>query len=233
MPIQVASPAMPESAESGPVLEVGDKLSREEFERRYGRMPHVKKAELIEGIVYVPSPLRARRHGKPHSALGTWLGVYAAETAGVECFDNPTVRLDLDNEPQPDSVLIKSRESGGQVYISEDDYIEGAPDFVAEIVASSSAYDLHQKKGAYRRNGVLEYLAWITGEKRVLWWELRDGEYQEIAPAADAMLKSRVFPGLWLDAAALLPSDMKGVLTALRRGLDSSEHAAFVASLRQ
>ena len=222
---------MPESAESGPVLEPGDKLSREEFERRYQRMPHVKKAELIEGVVYMPSPLRARKHGKPHNEIGTWLGVYAAESPGVECFDNSTVRLDLDNEPQPDLVLVKSPEHGGQVHISEDDYIEGAPDLVAEIVASSSAYDLHQKKGAYRRNGVLEYLAWITGEKRVIWWELRDGEYHEIAPAADGLLKSRVFPGLWLDTAALLRGDMKSVLAALRSGLDSSEHAAFVGSL--
>src|SRR5688572_15224230 len=108
MPTQVAPSAMPESAESGPVLEPGDKLSREEFERRYQRMPHVKKAELIEGVVYMPSPLRARKHGKPHNEIGTWLGVYAAETPGVECFDNSTVRLDLDNEPQPDLVLIKS-----------------------------------------------------------------------------------------------------------------------------
>jgi Uma2 family endonuclease len=211
-----------------PLLEPGDRLSREEFERRYERMPHIKKAELIEGIVYMPSPLRAKSHGEPHNRLGTWLGIYAAETAGVGCFDNSTVRLDLDNEPQPDLVLIKLPAKGGQARISADDYIEGAPELAVEIVASSSAYDLHQKKGAYRRNGVCEYLAWITGESRLVWWELRHGEYHEIAPDADGVLKSRAFPGLWLDAAALLRGDMKAVLASLRRGLEGLDHDAFL-----
>ena len=213
-----------------PPLEPGDRLSRDEFERRYERMPHVKKAELIEGIVYMPSPVRALKHAIPHSQLATWLGTYAAETSGVECADNSTVRLDLDNEPQPDLVLIKPPAKGGQARISADDYIEGAPELAVEIVGSSRAYDLHQKKGAYRRNGVCEYLAWITGESRLVWWELRQGEYQEIAPDADGLLKSRAFPGLWLDAPALLRGDMKAVLAALRRGLDGSEHRDFVAA---
>ena len=211
-----------------PSLQNGDRLRSQEFLRRYEAMPEVKKAELIEGIVYMPSPLRAKSHGEPHNRLGTWLGTYAAETAGVGCFDNSTVRLDLDNEPQPDLVLIKLTTKGGQARISADDYIEGAPELAVEIVASSSAYDLHQKKGAYRRNGVCEYLAWITGESRLVWWELRQGEYQEIAPDADGLLKSGVFPGLWLDAATLLRGDMKAVLASLRRGLESAEHGAFL-----
>src|SRR5947207_7221798 len=95
-------PAGPAAEASAPLLEAGDQLSREEFEWRYERMPHLKKAELIEGTVYMPSPARYHMHAKPHSQLGTWLGFYAAETPGVECADNSTVRLDLDNEPQPD-----------------------------------------------------------------------------------------------------------------------------------
>jgi len=232
MAIPAAPTARPEHrtpVAAGPLLEPGDRLSRAEFERRYERMPSVKKAELIEGIVYMPSPLRARKHAKPHSQLGTWLGTYAAETPVVECFDNSTVRLDLDNEPQPDLVLLKLPERGGQARISDDDYIEGAPELAVEIVGSSQAYDLHQKKGAYRRNGVREYLAWITGEKRLLWWELRDEEYQEIVPDADGLLKSRIFPGLGLDSGALLRGDMKAVLAVLRRGLDSPERGAFIA----
>ena len=209
-------------------LEAGDRLSRAEFERRYQRMPRVKKAELIEGTVYMPSPVRARTHGKPHIRLATWLGAYEAETAGVECFDNSTVRLDLDNEPQPDLVLMKLPTKGGQARISGDDYVEGAPELVVEIVGSSRAYDLHQKKGAYRRNAVREYMAWITTENRLVWWELREGEYQEIAPQANGLLCSVVFPGLWLDAEALLRGDMKAVLAALRRGLDSPEHDDFL-----
>jgi Uma2 family endonuclease len=134
----------------------------------------------------------------------------------------------LDNEPQPDLVLIKAPAKGGQARISADDYIEGAPELVVEIVASSRAYDLHQKKGAYRRNGVREYLAWITGDQRLVWWELGEGDYREIAAAADGLLKSGVFAGLWLDTRALLRGDMKAVLAALRRGLESPEHGTFV-----
>jgi Uma2 family endonuclease len=209
-----------EPGPAAPLLEPGDRLSREEFESRYERMPHLKKAELIEGTVYMPSPTRYKMHAEPHGQLGLWLGVYASEAPGVRCADNPTVRLDLDNEPQPDLVLLKLPAQGGQARISADDYIEGAPELVVEIVGSSRAYDLHPKKTAYRRNGVREYLAWITGEQRLVWWELAGGEYREIAPAPDGLLRSRVFPGLWLDAAALLRGDMKAVLVAVRRGLE-------------
>jgi Uma2 family endonuclease len=215
---------------AAPLLEPGDRLSRSEFERRYERMPLLKKAELIEGTVYMPSSIRTGRHAKPHSHLAGWLAVYVSETPGAECFVNSTVRLDLENEPQPDLVLIKTPAQGGQTRISHDDYLEGAPELAVEIVGSSQAYDLHQKKRAYRRNGVREYLAWITGENRLVWWELREEEYQEILPAEDGLLKSGVFPGLWLDPAALLRADLKSVFVALRRGLDSPEHRAFVAT---
>jgi len=216
------------SGTAGPLLEAGDRLSREEFERRYERMPNVKKAELIEGIVYMPSPVRAKNHGLPQYNIAGWLWSYASETPGVEGADNSTVRLDLDNEPQPDLILFKLPARGGQTRFSADDYIEGAPELVVEIVGSTRAYDLHQKKGAYRRNGVREYLAWITDEDRLLWWELREGEYQEILPQPDGVLKSNVFPGLWLDARAMLRDDKKAVLATLRQGLDSPEHGAFL-----
>jgi Uma2 family endonuclease len=231
MAVHAASSLQPGAAVAAePPLEAGDRLSREEFERRYDRMPHLKKAELIEGIVYMPSPVRAGTHGEPHSLLGGWLVVYASETPGVRCFDNASVRLDLDNEPQPDLVLMKDPAKGGSARISADDYIEGAPEFVAEIAASSRGYDLHQKKDAYRRNGVREYLAWITGEKRLVWWRLREGEFEEIAPATDGLLRSGIFPGLWLDTIALLSGDAKAVLGTLRRGLDSPERRTLLTS---
>jgi len=221
-------PAGAQVADAEALLEPGDRLSRDEFERRYERMPHLRKAELIEGIVYIPSPVRVNKHGEPHIRLAGWLQVYQAETPGVRCADNSTVRLDLDNEAQPDLLMIKTPERGGQSRVSNDDYLEGAPELVVEIVASSRAYDLHQKKGAYRRNGVREYLAWTTTEQRLVWWELRDGDYQEMLPDGEGVLKSRVFPGLWLDVAALLRGDMKMVLATLRRGLESPEHRDFV-----
>src|SRR2546427_3449968 len=84
-----------------PPLEGGDRLTRSEFERRYDAMPQLKKAELIEGVVYMPSPVRCKSHGQPHGQIMSWVGVYSAATPGVDFADNATLRLDPDNEPQP------------------------------------------------------------------------------------------------------------------------------------
>lgn len=141
-------------------MQSGDRLSRAEFERRYAAATDVNKADLIEGIVYLASPLRHRQHGKPHSRVITWLGIYQALTPGVDLSDAPTVRLDLDNEPQPDAVLFIEAAAGGQTRISADDYIEGSPELIVEIAASSAAIDRGTKKQVYRRNGVREYVIW-------------------------------------------------------------------------
>jgi Uma2 family endonuclease len=221
MTVAIANPDVSTAEEAAHLwLENGDRLSRAEFERRYQRLPEVKKAELIEGTVYMPSPARLQRHSSPHARLAGWLVTYEAATPGVVVGDNATVRLDLDNEPQPDLLLLRLPEAGGQARLSADDYVEGAPELVAEIVASSHAYDLHQKKEAYRRNGVSEYLAWIVEESRIIWWELREGVYVEIPPASDGSLRSRVFPGLWLDPAALVRGDLRQVFNSLQRGID-------------
>jgi Uma2 family endonuclease len=209
-------------AEVVPELENGDHLSRTEFERRYRAMAEVKKAELIEGVVYMPSPVRARKHGQPHSDIVTWLGTYVAAMPGVMACDNTTVRLDLDNEPQPDALLRVEETFGGQSRISEDDYIEGAPELIVEIASSSAAYDAHEKLQVYRRNGVQEYVIWFTGERRICWYRLREGRYQALTPDEQGVFQSEVFPGLWLDVPALLEGRLRDVLTILQRGLESS-----------
>ena len=214
-----------------PPLESGDRLSRHEFERRYTAMPHIKKAELIEGVVYVASPLRFNSHGKPHGDLIIWLGTYKVYTPGVELGDNSTVRLDLDNEPQPDAVLLIDERLGGQARISDDDYIEGAPELVAEVAASSAANDLYDKKRAYRRNGVKEYIVWQSLENKLDWFSLQNEEYVSLEPGTDGVIKSRVFPGLWLDIQALRTGKMTQVLAVLQQGLHSQEHADFVQQL--
>jgi Uma2 family endonuclease len=227
------NPVNPVAGESAriPPLENGDRLTRAEFERRYAAMPRLKKAELIEGIVHMPSPVHLSRHAKPHAQLIGWLHHYEAATPGVELADNATVRLDLDNEPQPDVILRILPKAGGQSGDSPDDYVVGAPELIAEVASSSAAYDLHEKKRAYRRNGVREYLVWLVDETRVEWWELQTGEYVDL-PTEDGVLKSRVFPGLWLDAQALVLGESAKVLAQLQRGLATSEHAAFAAGLR-
>lgn len=215
-----------------PPLESGDRLTRYEFERRYHAMPHLKKAELIEGVVYLPSPLRFEPHAEPHGNLITWLGVYKAMTPGVRMGDNPTVRLDLDNEPQPDAVLLIDEAAGGRSRLSEDGYIEGAPELVAEVAASSAAYDLYEKKTVYRRNGVREYIVWQVLDQKLDWFMLQDEEYIVQEPDEAGIIQSKVFPGLWLAVLSLLQGDMATVLTLVQKGLQSPEHAAFVKQLK-
>ncbi|UZQ53442.1 Uma2 family endonuclease [Trichothermofontia sichuanensis B231] len=212
-----------------PPLESGDRLSRAEFERRYAAMPQLRKAELIEGVVYVASPLHAQAHGKPHGSIMTWLGVYSAATPGLGCYDAPTVRLDANNEPQPDAVL--RWEQGGQSRISADDYIEGAPELIAEIAASSASYDLHDKLRVYQRNGVQEYLVWRTYNQAIDWFYLDQGVYQTLVPGANGIYRSQQFPGLWLAAERLLAHDLAAVLDVLQQGINTPEHQAFVKQL--
>jgi Uma2 family endonuclease len=214
-------------------LENGDRLTREEFERRYQAMPHFTKAELIEGVVYVPPPVRHRHHGQPHIDLSGWLVQYQASTPGVEASDNSTVRLDLDNEPQPDALLFIAPECGGQIRISEDGYIEGAPELVVEVASSSASYDLHTKLQVYRRNGVREYLVWRVLDQEIDWFVLQAGQYQRLPGDTSGVYRSSVFPGLWLDTAALLRGDLATVLALVQQGVKSPEHAAFVADLQE
>ncbi|TRU68244.1 MAG: Uma2 family endonuclease [Microcystis viridis Mv_BB_P_19951000_S69] len=212
-----------------PPLENGDKLTRWEFERRYQAMPHLKKAELIEGIVYMASPLRFESHAEPHANIIGWLALYKAATPGVRLGDNATVRLDIDNEPQPDALL--RIEKGGQSIISQDDYVEGAPELIVEIAASSASYDVHQKLNVYRRNQVQEYLVWRFYEREFDWFRLQAGEYIKLEPHSDGIIRSQIFPGLWLDKNALLMGDLGKVLVILQQGLETAEHRDFVHKL--
>lgn len=214
-----------------PPLVAGDRLTRDEFERRYDAMPGLKKAELIEGVVYMPSPVRCGAHGDPHALLVVWLGHYWVATPAVQVLVETTVRLDLDNEPQPDAMLRIRPAAGGQSRTSADDYVEGAPELAAEVTASTASYDLHDKLRAYRRNGVREYVVWRTLDQALDWFALRGGRYEPLVPDADGLLRSEVFPGLWLDAAALLRGDLARVVSALQAGLASPEHRAFLARL--
>jgi Uma2 family endonuclease len=215
-----------------PPLENGDRLTRAEFERRYEAMPHVKKAELIEGVVYMPSPVHFKTHGEPHAFVVGWLASYSATTSGVTSGDNATVRLDLDNEVQPDALLRLDETLGGASSISDDDYIEGPPELIVEIAASSVSQDLHAKKKVYRRNGVQEYLVWRVYDETLDWFHLEGGEYRRLE-AEDGIIRSRVFPGLHLAVEALLKGDLATVLNVLQRGTETEEHAAFVERLSQ
>jgi Uma2 family endonuclease len=215
-----------------PPLHAGDHLSRVEFERRYEAHPEIKKAELIDGVVYMPSPLRFPEHAEPHFQLNTWLGLYCFATPGVQGGDNATIRLDLENEVQPDALLRLETELGGRSRVTEDHYLEGPPELALEIAASSASYDLHMKLRAYQRSGVEEYIAVQMYERRIDWFRLREGVYQPLQPDAAGILCSEIFPGLCLNTTAFWAGDMVQVLATLQEKLTSPEHAAFVANLQ-
>jgi Uma2 family endonuclease len=199
-----------------PVLESGDHLTREEFHRLYCLRPDIKKAELVEGVVYVASPVRFHMHGEPHGAIVGWLSVYCARHPDVLLGDNATVYLDEVNEVQPDAFLF--REEPGGPRITEGDYVEGAPQLVIEIAASPASYDLHSKLEAYRRNGVSEYVVWRVQNSMLDWFRLHEGEYVWVEPDEDGVIESAQFPGLRLNVPKLLAGDVAGVLAELDWG---------------
>ena len=214
-------------------LQNGDHLTATEFLRRYEAMPEVKKAELIQGKVYLmASPVRIDVHGQPEGLLQTWLGVFSAATPGVKHAVNSTTQLGPDDVPQPDAMLRLVPECGGQARIGAKGYLAGAPDFVAEVSGSSASYDLHEKRDSYRRAGVREYLVWRTLDGEVDAWSLVEESYQTWKPGEDGILRSAVFPGLWLDVRALILEDGAAVLATLSQGLASPEYAQFARALR-
>lgn len=193
-------------------------------------MPEIKKAELIEGIVYMGSPVYVS-HAAPDSLIQTWLGYYAARTPGTVGLTNVTFRLDSDNVVQPDCLLRIASEFGGQMRVDEDGYLRGAPELVVEIAATSAAIDFHQKRRVYRRAGVREYLIWRTLDQKFDWLILAQDEYQASAPDARGVISSLHFPGLALAVDALLARDAAKTLDVLQDALQQPAHASFVAAL--
>jgi Uma2 family endonuclease len=150
-------------------------------------------------------------------------------TPGVDLGVETTVFLDGDNEPQPDALL--RIENGGNSRITEDDYIQGAPELIVEIAASTASKDLHDKKKAYRRNGVQEYIVWQINKQRLHWFRLEKGKYISLKPDENGAIRSQVFPGLWLAVPALLSGDLPAVVEVLQEGINSAEHGEFVGGL--
>ncbi len=212
-----------------PPLENGDHLDQKTFHERYEAMPETVRAELIGGIVFMASPLK-RPHGRSHPRVLQWLLDYEDATPGTEAYDNATNILGPQSEPQPDACLLIATPSIGQTR-DEDEYIVGAPELIVEIATSPHAIDLHRKRDDYQRAGVREYVVVVLRRPRVIWWALRNGTFAELPLGADGIFRSEVFPGLWLDPAALLRLDRAGVRAVLQQGLATPEHAAFVARL--
>jgi Uma2 family endonuclease len=222
----------PQPPKPVPPLQNGDRLDAEEFERRFNAMRGLTRAELIDGVVYMPPPVSDEDHGSPHFDLTGWLAMYRFATPGIMGGNNSTLRLDPRNRPQPDAFLRIVPECGGRARRDLDGYLVAAPDLICEVAASSASYDLGVKLDLYRRIEVREYVAWRVYDVSVDWRVLRNGVYEPITPGSDGILRSEVFPGLWLDAAALIAGDVAALLRTTQQGLASPEHAAFVAQLQ-
>src|SRR5947209_447144 len=176
-------------------LENGDRLTREEFERRYEAMPDIK-AELLEGVVYMASPVNHKKHGRPHSRVTVWLGFYAVGTPGVDFGSDSSLKLDRKNEPQPDALLYVLPSHGGQAQFDDEGYFTTSPDWAGEVAASSVSYDLHEKLEIYRRHGVKEYMVWRVVDREIDWFILHGDQYERLPLSEDGLYKSEAFPGL-------------------------------------
>jgi Uma2 family endonuclease len=206
------------------LFEPGDRLTREEFLSRWERMPHVKLAELIDGVVYLPSPVSIP-HGRKVSFLDTWANIYAVPSSGVEVLPHVTWFLE-ESAAQPDVAVRIKKEYGGKSRIA-DLYPEGPPEFVAEVSRSSRSYDLGPKLDLYERAGVGEYLVALLEEQRLEWRVLRSGRYQLMPPDGAGVFRSEELPGLWLDERAFWADDLGAMLSRLEEGMASSEFREF------
>jgi Uma2 family endonuclease len=206
----------------------GDRMTQEEFHRRYEHYPEDVKFELIGGIVYMASPMRLP-HSDYDDEISFLLGSYRRATPGTHALHGATIKLGPESEPQPDLGLRIRPEYGGQTHDTKDEYVEGAPELLVEIAHSTRALDMHAKRRDYRLAGVREYLVLCVAERELHWFRFPGGR---VRPGADGVSRSRVFPGLWIDGPALLACRSARLTEVLNRGLASAEHTAFVERLR-
>lgn len=230
-----------------PRLRDGDRLDVHEFLRRYAADPVVYSAELLKGVVHVTRwretrdgkeaivpPISADGHGMPHAGFIAWLGYYSAFTPGTSGHGPTTTVLPSKATGlEPDAVLRVLPDHGGRSVVGPDRFIHGVPELIAEVSYTSGGRDLGPKYDAFEADGVPEYLVWRTDAEEVLWFVLRRKRYVQLNPDADGVLRSEQFPGLWLDAPALLDRNMRTVIETLQRGLESPEHTAFLARLQR
>ncbi len=209
-------------------LFAGQRLDRVEFHERYWLMPPGIKAELIDGVVFMPSPLGVP-HGRAHIPAVVWLSYFAESTPGVEVLDNASTALGPKSEVQPDALLRILPEFGGQT--REDGILFGAPELVVEVSHSTKSVDLGPKLAAYEQAGVIEYVVRTLEPDEVRWHILRDGRLVAVPPDADGLYRSITFPGLWLDPQALLNRNTRRLREVVDLGLATPEHAVFVANL--
>jgi len=213
-----------------PPLVAGQRLDQPTFHDRYEAMPPETRAELVGGIVYMPSPM-STNHGDESHRVSGWLFHYELHTPGVLGSNASTVKLPPYSEPQPDCHLRIPAELGGQSWVDAAGYLTGAPELVIEVARSSKAFDLGVKKADYERAGVREYVVVAIKPDRVHWFIRREDRFEPLLPGPDGIFRSEVFPGLWLDPQAFYAGNLKRLIEVLELGLATAEHEAFRARL--
>jgi Uma2 family endonuclease len=224
----------PMPAVQEPLLHDGQRLDQPTFHDLYLRTPEDFRAELIDGVVHVmSSPVNPKRHGRPHATFDWFLYSYRLETPGTEVQGDSTTKLDLQSEVQPDCSLLIDPSSGGQTGEDSQLYTTGCPELVVEIASSTLHVDLNTKKRIYERAGAKEYVVYDEPHRKIHWFVTRNGRFEPLMLDGEGIYRSEAFPGLWLDPEAFLRDDGRAVMAALRRGLESPQHAEFVERLRQ
>ncbi|MGE3074927.1 MAG: Uma2 family endonuclease [Dehalococcoidia bacterium] len=194
-----------------PELENGAVMTREEFHEAYADCEGLRRAELVEGVVFMPSPVRYESHDKPAALIRGWLFSYSLKHPETETGGEASLLLGQ-SEVQPDAFLMRT----GSVPSDEDGYLTGAPQLVVEIAASSKSRDLHSKMDIYRRHGVAEYIVWRTVEGAIDWFRSVDGQFQRVQPDKVGVIESAIFPGLRLSIPRALAMDSPGLVELLR-----------------
>jgi Uma2 family endonuclease len=207
----------------------GQRLDQPTFHALYQAMPPGTRAELIGGVVYMPSPV-GRAHGQAQVPVIIWLDYYAEHTPGVEVLDNATTILGWKSEPQPDGLLRILPECGG-LSQNERGFVRGAPELIVEVAKATRYIDLGPKLADYEQAGVLEYVVRALGPDEVLWFEQKQGSLVQKAIDEDGLDRSTVFPGLWLDPRALVQGDRRRLRAAVDLGLATPQRAEFLARL--
>jgi Uma2 family endonuclease len=213
-----------------PLLQNGDHLDQSTFHALYEAMPADFHAELINGVVYLRG-CHTASHGRSLVSLGSMLDIFDDATPGTKGLIKITNILGPISEPEPDGCLLILPEYGGQTWCDADDFVNGAPDWVAEISDGTEAVDLGVKKQDYENAGVREYMVAVLKTRSVFWFVQRSGKLKERSAAPDGIFRSEAVPGFWVDPDAFLNHARTRLLTILRQGLASPEHAAFVAKL--
>lgn len=173
-------------------------LSFEDFLEQYDGV----HCEWVDGKVELMSPV-SNLHQKIDVFLLTLINFYVVKH-DLGTVYNQTFPMRLPSRRsgrEPDILFVaKNRE-----HLIHDTFVDGAGDFVVEIISPESVErDRFTKFAEYEAAGIGEY--WIIDgwKKEILFYQLDEtGQYQQILPEAAGVYRSKMLPGFWINVAWL------------------------------